>query len=259
MTFHLRNWWERRPSWLSRSRAEEHLAAIQDLSVNDAYRVWAPTYAVETAVSALDEELAQDLLGGLPHTWLLDAGCGIGRRIAGIENAVGIDVNPEMLAAASGLNVAVADVRQLPFAPERFDMVWCRLVLGHISDPIKAYRELSRVCSPGGYVFVTDFHPDAVAAGHRRTLTDNTGAVHGVEHYVHTNHPAIAANTGLILKAHDEGLVGESVRDFYRRGIGLKAYKRDLGLKLVDAFLFQKPLADPLPLGFSDDIRVTIA
>ena len=93
-------------------------------------------------------------------------------------------------------------------------------------------------------MFVTDFHSEAAAAGHRRTLTDNAGAVHGIEHYVHTNHASLATEAGLTLKAHREGVVGESVRDFYRRGIGLKAYRRDLGLRLVDAFLFQKPLPD---------------
>ena len=229
---------------INSTRAIEPAASIQDLRVDDAYRAWAPTYAVETAISALDEELAQEVLSGLPRNRLLDAGCGIGRRMQGIENAVGIDLNSEMLTAAGRMNVTAGDVRKIPFAPEIFDMVWCRLVLGHIPDPIEAYREFFRVCLPGGYVFVTDFHSEAAAAGHRRTLTDESGAVHGIEHYVHTDHPTLAAKAGLAIRAHREGSVGESVREFYRRGIGLKAYKRDLGLKLVDAFLFQKPLRD---------------
>jgi malonyl-CoA O-methyltransferase len=227
-----------------RSRATHPRASAQYLDANDAYRVWAPTYGVETAISALDEELAQKMLCRLPRTRLLDAGCGIGRRIRGIENAIGIDLNQEMLAVARGMNVVVGDVRKIPFESELFDMVWCRLVLGHIPDPVEAYREFSRVCLPGSHIFVTDFHPEAAAAGHRRTLTDDTGAVHGIEHYVHTDHATLAAKAGLILKTHCEGSVGESVRDFYRRGIGLKAYKRDLGLRLVDAFLFHKPLTD---------------
>lgn len=225
-----------------RPRAVRPQTSIQELSVNDAYCAWASTYGVETAVSAIDEELAQKILCGLPRRQLLDAGCGIGRRIRSIENAVGIDLNQEMLTAADRMNVMVGDVRKIPFAAEHFDMVWCRLVLGHIPDPIEAYREFFRVTAPGGYVFVTDFHSDAVAAGHRRTLTDRTGAVHGIEHYVHPNHAALAAKAGLVLKVRCEGTVGKSVREFYSRGIGLKAYKRDLGLRLVDAFLFQKPL-----------------
>jgi malonyl-CoA O-methyltransferase len=214
---------------------------IEDLNVCDAYRAWAPTYAAETATSFLDEELAQEMLGGLPQTRLLDAGCGIGRRIQDIPTAVGIDLSPEMLAQGDARNVVAGDIRKMPFKSNRFDMVWCRLVLGHLSDPLLAYREIFRVCMPGGYVFVTDFHPDAVAAGHRRTLTDGAGIVHGIEHYVHINHIQLAAEAGLDLIASRDGLVSPSIRDFYLRGIGLKAYERDIDLKLVAAFLFRKP------------------
>jgi hypothetical protein len=41
--------------------------------------------------------------------------------------------------------------------------------------------------------------------------------------------------------AQKDGAVGPSIREFYARGIGLKAYKRDLGLKLVAAFHFRRP------------------
>ena len=134
-----------------------------------------------------------------------------------------------MLASGRARNVVIGDVREIPFESNHFDMVWCRLVLGHLPDPLRAYLEMSRVCMPGGYVFVTDFHPDAAANGHRRTLTDAAGTVHGIEHYVHKNHVQLAAQAGLSLLAHCDGVVGPSVRDFYVRGIGLKAYKRDTG------------------------------
>jgi hypothetical protein len=51
----------------------------------------------------------------------------------------------------------------------------------------------------------------------------------------------LAANAGLSVVSHRDGAVGPSIRDFYVRGIGLKAYKRDTGLKLVAAFLFRRP------------------
>ncbi len=209
----------------------------------DAYRLWAPTYADETATSALDEELAHEMLRGLPRTRLLDAGCGIGRRIRDIPSAIGIDLSPEMLAAGQAGNVVTGDVREMPFAANQFDMVWCRLVLGHLSDPFRAYGELSRVCAPGGYVFVTDFHPDAVLAGHRRTMTGDDGTVHTVEHYVHHNHIELAEQAGLVTNRCCSGAVGPSIRHFYEQGIGQRAYRRDLGLKLVEAMLFRKPSA----------------
>lgn len=214
-------------------------AAPSRLNVREAYRLWAPRYPAETATSFLDEELAQGMLAGIPRTKLLDAGCGIGRRIADIPGAVGLDASPEMLAAGGARNVVTGDVRSMPLTADNFDMVWCRLVLGHIPDPLLAYKEFARVCTPGGHVFVTDFHPDAIAARHQRTFTDGTGTVHEVEHYVHWNHVQLAEMAGLLLVARRDGVVGPSIRDFYVRGIGLKAYKRDIGLKLVAAYLFR--------------------
>jgi malonyl-CoA O-methyltransferase len=101
--------------------------------------------------------------------------------------------------------------------------------------------ELARVCIPGGYVFVTDFHPDAVAAGHRRSFRDDAGTIREVEHYVHNNHAHLAAKAGLSGIAHCDGVVGPSIRDFYVRAERLSAYKKDTGLKLVAAFLFRRP------------------
>lgn len=214
---------------------------MNELDVREAYRLCAPTYAAETATSFLDKGLAREMLRGLPCTRLLDAGCGIGRRIADISGAVGMDLSSDMLVAGGACNMVTGDVRAMPFESDCFDMVWCRLVLGHLPDPLPAYLELARVCVPGGYVFVTDFHPDAAAAGHRRSFTDQAGTVHEIEHYVHNNHMHLAVKAGLSVVAHCDGAVGPSIRDFYVRGVGLKAYKRDIGLKFVAAFLFRRP------------------
>lgn len=213
-------------------------AAIDTLDVREAYRLWAPTYAAETVATFLDEQLARKMLAGLPQSKLLDAGCGTGRRIADIPGAVGIDASPDMLAAGHTRNVITADVRAMPFKSKRFDMVWCRLVLGYLPDPLSAYLELARVCAPGGYTFVTDFHPEAAAIGHRRCFTDQAGMVHEIESYVHNDHVELAMKAGLSIVDHSAAAVGPSIRDFYARGIGIKAYKRDMGLKLIDAFLF---------------------
>jgi malonyl-CoA O-methyltransferase len=221
-------------------RAALNKRAVSKLDVREAYRLWASTYAAETATSFLDEELAQEMLSGLPRTRLLDAGCGIGRRIADIPDAVGMDASSDMLAAGGASNVVTGDVRVMPFVSKSFDMIWCRLVLGHLPDTLPAYLEFARVCTPGGYVFVTDFHPAAAAAGHQRTFTDQAGTVHEIEHYIHKNHVDVAVKAGLSVVAHRDGAVGPSVRDFYFRGIGLKAYKRDTGLKLIAAFLFRR-------------------
>jgi malonyl-CoA O-methyltransferase len=185
------------------------------------------------------------MLRGLPRARLLDAGCGIGRRIANDPHAVGMDLSPAMLAAGGASNVVEGDIRSMPFEAERFDMVWNRLVIGHIPDPKRAYEEFARVTKLGGYVFVTDFHPDAARAGHQRSFTDANGTVHAIEHYVHTDHIEFAQRAGLSLIEHRNGVVGPSIRNFYVRGIGMKVYRRDEGLNLVAAYLFRKMYRAP--------------
>ncbi len=212
---------------------------IDKLDVRSAYRLWAPLYQAETVTSFLDEVLAQEMLADLSYKHLLDAGCGIGRRIVNLPNATGLDLSPEMLKAGRAQNVVSGDIREMPFPNACFDMVWCRLVLGHLSDPLAAYREFARVSVPGGHVFITDFHPDAVAAGHTRSFTDKSGRVHEIEHYVHQDHVALAEQAGLSLAVQRDGTVGDNVRSFYADGRGLKAFQRDLGLRLVAAFLFR--------------------
>src|SRR5512139_1830076 len=158
---------------------------------------------------------------------LLDAGCGTGRRLrnSGAAAAIGVDLCAEMLRAGIGgqeavpeLRTIVADVRALPLSDRAFDVVWCRLVIGHLPDCKSAYMELGRVADVGGQVIVSDFHPVAYAAGHRRSFRCD-GAVHEVEHHVHDlgTHLAAAQSAGLIPVEILEADIGPDVRSFYER------------------------------------------
>jgi malonyl-CoA O-methyltransferase len=208
------------------------------IGAREAYRLWAPTYAEETAVSLLDRELAASLSPATAGRRLLDAGCGTGRRLPDdAALAVGIDLSPEMLAAGGRYDVAAADIGALPFANAVFDLVWCRLVLGHVAGVPRAYGELARVLRAGGHLLVTDFHADAAAAGHRRSFRDQAGVVHDVEHHVH-DHEKLARGFSLI--GRRDGAVGPALLPLYRRAGREARYHQDLGLKLVAGFLFQR-------------------
>jgi malonyl-CoA O-methyltransferase len=209
-----------------------------------AYRLWAPTYCDETAISVLENDLANVLSPPLAGKRLLDAGCGTGRRLAGEQAAlaIGVDICCEMLLAGNTHFVAVADVRTLPFPSAAFDVVWCRLVIGHVREPRSVYRELARVCRAGGTLFISDFHPDAVAAGHCRSFRDQSGQLYAVEHHVHDAKSQIesAAEAGLAPRAQQDGRIGPRVESFYRRAGRGAAYERDCGLPVVAAFLFER-------------------
>jgi malonyl-CoA O-methyltransferase len=218
------------------------------LAPADAYALWAPTYSAETAISALEASVVESLGVPLQGRRLLDIGCGIARRLptareAGAAIVVGMDLTPRMLAEASGETLlAAADVRAIPAPDAAFDVVWCRLVLGHLPDLAPAYAELARVCAPGGQVVVTDFHPTAAAAGHRRTFRDADGALREVEHHVHSPraHRRAAASAGLALEQQRDRVVSDRVRGYYERAGRMEAYERQRGLRVVLALTFKR-------------------
>lgn len=53
------------------------------------------------------------------------------------------------------MNVTQASVTDLPFDDHTFDLVCAFDVIEHVEDDLKAYEEMKRVCSHGGYIAVT--------------------------------------------------------------------------------------------------------
>lgn len=95
---------------------------------------------------------------------MLDVGCGTGRLLDAVREifplAVGVDVSPRMLAAATCLRpgplFVCAVAEQLPFASRAFDAVTATLSLRHWQDPDGGVRELARVLSPDGVLVIAD-------------------------------------------------------------------------------------------------------
>lgn len=61
--------------------------------------------------------------------------------------------------------VMVADLLELPFEDNSFDIVTCREVIEHVEDEQKALKEIKRVLKPHGYLLITtpnlyNFPPD---------------------------------------------------------------------------------------------------
>jgi SAM-dependent methyltransferase len=214
------------------------------LTPRQAYRLWASRYRGDNAVCVLEDQLVSSLMPSPQGRRLLDVGCGTGLRLkdCGAAYAFGVDASPEMLSAGGLANVATADVRALPFPPDHFDLIWCRLMLSYLPDLTPAYAELARVCCDGGQVMVSDFHADAITAGHRQTFRDSDGALHEIIQYHHhaAAHEAAAAAAGLTMTLAHSGIVGPAIRPVYEQANRLDMYARDQGLAIVALFLFQK-------------------
>ena len=132
-----------------------------------------PAYAAAIAQACIPE-----------HGTVIDVGCGNGRALPALRQAVGaggtviaVDLTPEMLrnarargrAARAGL--ILADVRQLPFASASADAVFAAGLITHLPDAEAGLRQLARVTRPGGLLIL--FHPSgraALAARHGRAL-----------------------------------------------------------------------------------------
>lgn len=106
-----------------------------------------------------------------PGMRLLDAGCGPGTVTAGLARAVspsevvGIDSAPGVLeharahAAEEGVDnvtFVAGDVYGLDFPDAEFDVVYANQLLQHLTDPVRALRELGRVLKTGGLLAVRD-------------------------------------------------------------------------------------------------------
>jgi len=115
---------------------------------------------------------------------VIDVGCGTGRALAALRQAVGphgkviaIDVTPEMLcqarsrASAADAALVLADARHLPLADACADAIFAAGLIMHLPDPDAGLRQLARITRPGGLLIL--FHPSgraALAARHGRTL-----------------------------------------------------------------------------------------
>ncbi|MBG0830991.1 methyltransferase domain-containing protein [Planomonospora sp. ID67723] len=118
------------------------------------------------------ENSAAHLLPHLaPGMSLLDVGCGPGTITADLAALVSpgtvtaAEVTEEALGLARAeaarrgrddIVFAVADVHALDFPDDSFDVVHAHQVLQHVGDPVRALREMRRVCRPGGIVAVRD-------------------------------------------------------------------------------------------------------
>lgn len=223
---------------------------MRTLDVSEGYAIWAPTYSEETAISFLEDKLVRKMTPPLGGLHLLDAGCGTGRRLRRTRAAfaVGLEPSAEMIAAGRAkdrenehFEIVTGDVRNMPFAARAFDVVWCRLVLGHLAAIDQAYRELARVAQHGAKLIVTDFHPAAVAAGHCRSFRVG-GEIIELKHHVHSSddHIEAARGAGFRIEEIRDAAIGNDVRPFYQNAQKLDVYPDHLGLPVVLALSFRR-------------------
>jgi ubiquinone/menaquinone biosynthesis C-methylase UbiE len=118
------------------------------------------------------ENSAAYLLAELrPDSTILDIGCGPGTISADFAALVpdghvtAVDYAPAIVDQAAkeaesrdlaNMTFGVADVHELQYEDDTFDVVHAHQVLQHVGDPVQALREMRRVAKPGGVVAARD-------------------------------------------------------------------------------------------------------
>jgi demethylmenaquinone methyltransferase/2-methoxy-6-polyprenyl-1,4-benzoquinol methylase len=105
--------------------------------------------------------------GAKPGDAVLDCATGTGdlaiafKKAVGNGRVVGTDFTPEMIALARQksreITFDVADVTNLPFDDDSFDIASISFGIRNVGDPAKGIAEMARVVRPGGRVIVLEF------------------------------------------------------------------------------------------------------
>ena len=115
------------------------------------------------------EDKTNDILNWfkkLPRSVVLDEGCGIGQWAISLEklgfNTVGIDNSSKLLNIAkrnakkhkAKCKFLEADIRNLPFKNNSFDIVLSAGIIEHVPEIEKCIKEIARVLKKEGYLII---------------------------------------------------------------------------------------------------------
>ncbi len=122
-----------------------------------------------------------------PGATVADVGCGTGRALQALRDAVGeggrvlgVELTAEMLDEVrrtkrdEGVDLLLGDALHLPLADRALGGIFAAGLVNHWPDPVTGLTELARVTAPGGRLAM--FHPTgraALAARHGRTVRDD--------------------------------------------------------------------------------------
>jgi ubiquinone/menaquinone biosynthesis C-methylase UbiE len=177
-----------------------------------------PSYVLRTGASAAARlRLLDDVYGpasrqmmfeaGLaPGMRALDIGCGIGRiscwlssQLGATGSVIGIDLNKDQLDEAELEAKATCVENNVTFLersayttglpPESFDIIFCRYLLCHLTEPLDVLAEMYRLLKPGGSIVCVDLdctaiysHPPSQAVSRSVEIAMDAGKALGVDY-----------------------------------------------------------------------------
>jgi len=231
-----------------RQYLQKKIAASTEKPVVEAYDLWSGSYDHQPGnlMLDLDEQLFTALIKDihLTNKRVADIGCGTGRHWQQLyalkpRLILGLDVSGGMLAGLkqkfpNALTQQITD-NLLHTVPDAFaDCVVTTLTIAHIKNIEEAIAAWCRITKQNGDLVITDFHPDMLARGGKRSFQHN-GATMSVINYVHPIKKLlrIFSKHGFLLVRHLEKRVDESVKSYYESQNAVSVYERFKGMPVI--------------------------
>ncbi len=145
----------------------------------EAHDLWAATYdETPNPLLALEERTLGPMLPNLEGAFVLDVACGTGRWLEklvrrGARRVIGLDLSSQMLLQAARKptlqhHLIRADCSAIPLRSRTVDVAICSFAVSYVTPLDLFARELARVLTVGGALFLSDFHPSGYARGWKR-------------------------------------------------------------------------------------------
>jgi ubiquinone/menaquinone biosynthesis C-methylase UbiE len=194
----------------------------------------------------MDEKLFADLLNmiDLRGKSVADIGCGTGRHWHKLyktspASLTGFDVSAGMLSRLKHKfpDAGVYQNKDNLFADvptDTFDVIVSTLTVAHIKHIDEALRAWCRILKPGGEMIITDFHPNALAHGGKRTFEHGKRsiAVQNFVHFVYDIEEILLKNHFRIVRK-EEKIIDDSVRHYYAAKNALSVFEKFRGSRMI--------------------------
>lgn len=228
---------------------------VAERAVVEAYDLWAQNYDSQPGnlMLDLDQALFSKLIEGLElkNKTVADIGCGTGRHWPEIfkhepVRLAGFDVSPGMLLKLkekfpAAETYSITDNSFSTISDHTFDVIISTLTVAHIENLEEALKAWCRILKDEGDIIITDFHPDTLAFGGKRTFKHGNTQI-AVRNFVHPVNriEEILIRNGFKAVNEIERKIDESVKNYYTEQNATLVYEKFKGFPVIYGFHFRR-------------------
>jgi len=228
---------------------------VKEKEVVEAYDLWSENYDSQPGnlMLDLDEILFSNLLDtvDLKGKHVADIGCGTGRHWAKIlnklpESLTGFDVSPGMLNKLNekfpaAKTQVITDNNFQAIEDGTFDVIISTLTVAHVENIEEALESWCRILKHTGDIIITDFHPDALSFGGKRTFRHHKTQI-AVKNFVHSTIAIkrLLSRNDFYVVNEEERKIDEQVMHYYAEQNALPVYEKFKGFPIIYGIHFRR-------------------